>query len=61
MTSKLEKLYLQEVSMTNDNPICKMVGYRDTMLKTMPTLKSLDGIKRECEVRMFTYKVDFSN
>jgi hypothetical protein len=50
MSNNLEKLYLQEVNMTSENPICRVEGYRDLMLKAMPHLISLDGIKRDCEV-----------
>ena len=46
----LENVLLQEVNGNAANPICKLENYRNEVFSIAPSLKSLDSIRRECEV-----------
>lgn len=46
----LENLLLQEVNGNAANPICKLENYRTEVFSLVPSLKSLDSIRKECEV-----------
>lgn len=57
----LEKLYFQEINQNPDtaNPICQMENYRFEMFKAFPNLKSLDGIRKDCECLVIpSYSLD---
>jgi hypothetical protein len=47
---KLDKLFFQDISFKDTNPICKSDNYRTEMFKTFPQLRALDGVRRDCEV-----------
>lgn len=40
----------QEVNGNGQNPICKIPNYRSEICKTFPSVKTLDGIKKEFDV-----------
>jgi hypothetical protein len=46
----LEKLYFQDVSGNNANPVCKMDDYREEIFSLVPSIETLDGIMKGYEV-----------
>lgn len=50
--NNLQKIFFQEVNTNGMNPICKISNYRAEIFKTFPNLKTLDGIKKEFEVKL---------
>eukprot|EP00242_Pyramimonas_sp_CCMP2087_P003796 CAMPEP_0198211680 /NCGR_PEP_ID=MMETSP1445-20131203/25115_1 /TAXON_ID=36898 /ORGANISM="Pyramimonas sp., Strain CCMP2087" /LENGTH=200 /DNA_ID=CAMNT_0043886001 /DNA_START=152 /DNA_END=751 /DNA_ORIENTATION=+ len=43
MLPKLVSLYLRNVDGSQSNPVCKLAGYRTTILASLPNLRNLDG------------------
>lgn len=52
----LTKLYFQEISGNNSNPICSVDGYRETIFKTCVKLNNLDGTTKEIDL-ISMYKI----
>jgi len=53
--NNLQKLFFQEVNGSGANPICKIDNYKTEMYKTFAKLNTLDGIKKEFEVKIFDF------
>ena len=49
--NNLQKLSFQEVNGNGMNPICKIPNYRSEICKIFSSVKTLDGIKKEYDVK----------